>query len=133
MNKKLNKILAEISAGELIDKITILEIKKKKISDKQKLINIQNELSELRNIEKKYDLEKFELKDLINNLYLSNLKLWEIEDKIRLKEKAKEFDQDFIDLARSVYFKNDLRAKIKKDINIKSNSNLIEEKSYQEY
>ncbi|MGY9058457.1 MAG: DUF6165 family protein [Candidatus Puniceispirillales bacterium] len=122
-----------ISTGEFFDKITILEIKKKKISDKQKLINIQNELSELRNIEKKYDLEKFELKDLINNLYLSNLKLWEIEDKIRLKEKAKEFDQDFIDLARSVYFKNDLRAKIKKDINIKSNSNLIEEKSYQEY
>ena len=122
-----------ISTGEFFDKITILEIKKKKISDKQKLINIQNELSELRNIEKKYDLEKFELKDLINNLYLSNLKLWEIEDKIRLKEKAKEFDQDFIDLARSVYFKNDLRAKIKKDINIKANSNLIEEKSYQEY
>ena len=122
-----------ISTGEFFDKITILEIKKKKIRDKQKLINIQNELSELRNIEKKYDLEKFELKDLINNLYLSNLKLWEIEDKIRLKEKAKEFDQDFIDLARSVYFKNDLRAKIKKDINIKSNSNLIEEKSYQEY
>tara|TARA_B110000971_G_scaffold99989_1_gene102833 strand:- start:2146 stop:2532 length:387 start_codon:yes stop_codon:yes gene_type:complete len=122
-----------ISTGEFFDKITILEIKKKKISDKQKLINIKNELSKLRNIEKKYDLEKFELKDLINNLYLSNLKLWEIEDKIRLKEKAKEFDQDFIDLARSVYFKNDLRAKIKKDINIKSNSNLIEEKSYQEY
>tara|TARA_B110000503_G_scaffold15266_2_gene21252 strand:- start:477 stop:863 length:387 start_codon:yes stop_codon:yes gene_type:complete len=122
-----------ISTGEFFDKITILEIKKKKISDKQKLINIKNELSELRNIEKKYDLEKFELKDLINNLYLSNLKLWEIEDKIRLKEKAKEFDQDFIDLARSVYFKNDLRAKIKKDINIKANSNLIEEKSYQEY
>lgn len=122
-----------ISTGEFFDKITILEIKKKKISDKQKLINIKNELSKLRNIEKKYDLEKFELKDLINNLYLSNLKLWEIEDKIRLKEKAKEFDQDFIDLARSVYFKNDLRAKIKKDINIKANSNLIEEKSYQEY
>jgi len=122
-----------ISNGKFFNKKTILKIKKKKISDKQKLINIQNELSELRNIEKKYDLEKFELKDLINNLYLSNLKLWEIEDKIRLKEKAKEFDQDFIDLARSVYFKNDLRAKIKKDINIKSNSNLIEEKSYQEY
>lgn len=122
-----------ISVGEFFDKITILEIKKKKINDKEKLKNVNYELSELRNIEKTFNLEKFELNELIKNLYNVNLELWTIEDEIRILEKSKSFDNEFINLARSVYIKNDLRAKLKKEINIKSKSNLIEEKSYEEY
>ena len=122
-----------ISVGEFFDKITILEIKKKQIIDKQKLENINHELRELRNIEKKLNLEKFVLNELIENLYNINLELWTIEDEIRILEKSKSFDSEFINLARSVYIKNDLRAKLKKEINIKSKSNLIEEKSYEEY
>ena len=122
-----------ISVGEFFDKITILEIKKKKIIDKQKLENINHELRELRNIEKKLNLEKFVLNELIENLNNINLELWTIEDEIRILEKSKSFDSEFINLARSVYIKNDLRARLKKEINIKSKSNLIEEKSYEEY
>lgn len=122
-----------ISVGEFFDKITILEIKKKKIIDKEKLKNINYELGELRKIEEKCNLEKFALNELIENLYNINLELWTIEDEIRILEKSKTFDSEFINLARSVYIKNDLRAKIKKEINIKSKSNLIEEKSYEEY
>ena len=122
-----------ISVGEFFDKITILEIKKKKIIDKEKLKNINYELGELRKIEKKCNLEKFALDELIENLYNVNLELWTIEDEIRILEKSKSFDSEFINLARSVYIKNDLRASIKKEINIKSKSNLIEEKSYEEY
>ena len=122
-----------ISVGEFFDKITILEIKKKKIIDIEKLKNINYELEELRKIEEKCNLEKFALDELIENLYNVNLELWTIEDEIRILEKSKSFDSEFINLARSVYIKNDLRAKLKKEINIKSKSNLIEEKSYEEY
>ena len=122
-----------ISVGEFFDKITILEIKKIKITDEKKINNINYELTEILKIEKKYDLKKFKLDELRNKLYLVNLKLWEIEDKIRLKEKTKSYDEEFISLARSVYLENDLRAKIKLDINLKSGSDLIEEKSYEEY
>ena len=122
-----------ISVGEFFDKITILEIKKKKIIDKEKLKNINYELGELRKIEEKCNLEKFALDELIENLYNVNIELWTIEDEIRILEKSKSFDSEFINLARSVYIKNDLRAKLKKEINIKSKSNLIEEKSYEEY
>ena len=122
-----------ISVGEFFDKITILEIKKKKIIDKEKLKNISYELGELRKIEEKCNLEKFALDELIENLYNVNIELWTIEDEIRILEKSKSFDSEFINLARSVYIKNDLRAKLKKEINIKSKSNLIEEKSYEEY
>ena len=122
-----------ISVGEFFDKITILEIKKKKIHDKEKLSNVNNELTELRNIEQTYNLENFQLNNLIKKLYNVNLELWDIEDKIRILEKSKSFDSEFIQLARSVYFKNDLRANLKKEINIKSKSNLIEEKSYEKY
>ncbi len=122
-----------ISVGEFFDKITILEIKKKKIHDKEKLTNVNNELTELRNIEQTYNLENFQLNNLIKKLYNVNLELWDIEDKIRILEKSKSFDSEFIQLARSVYFKNDLRANLKKEINIKSKSNLIEEKSYEKY
>jgi len=122
-----------ISVGEFFDKITILEIKKKKIHDQEKLTNVNNELTELRNIEQTYNLENFQLNNLIKKLYNVNLELWDIEDKIRILEKSKSFDSEFIQLARSVYFKNDLRANLKKEINIKSKSNLIEEKSYEKY
>ena len=122
-----------ISVGEFFDKITILEIKKKKIIDIEKLKNINYELGELRKIEEKCNLEKFALDELIENLHNVNLELWTIEDEIRILEKSKLFDSEFINLARSVYIKNDLRARLKKEINIKSKSNLIEEKSYEEY
>ena len=122
-----------ISVGEFFDKITILEIKKKKIHDKEKLSNVNNELTELRNIEQTYNLKSFQLNNLIKKLYNVNLELWNIEDKIRVLEKSKSFDSEFIQLARSVYIKNDLRANLKKEINIKSKSNLIEEKSYEKY
>ena len=122
-----------ISVGEFFDKITILEIKKKKIHDKEKLSNVNNELTELRNIEQTYNLKSFQLNNLIKKLYNVNLELWNIEDKIRVLEKSKSFDSEFIQLARSVYITNDLRANLKKEINIKSKSNLIEEKSYEKY
>ena len=122
-----------ISVGEFFDKITILEIKKEKIIDNNKLVNVKYELTELRKIEKDYKLEKMELTALVEKLYAVNLELWNIEDKIRLSEQSNDFGNEFIELARSVYIKNDLRAKIKKDINLKSGSSLIEEKSYQEY
>ena len=122
-----------ISVGEFFDKITILEIKKKKIIDIEKLKNINYELGELRKIEEKCNLQKFALDELIENLHNVNLELWTIEDEIRILEKSKLFDSEFINLARSVYIKNDLRARLKKEINIKSKSNLIEEKSYEEY
>ena len=122
-----------ISVGEFFDKINILEIKKKKIHDKEKLSNVNNELTELRNIEQTYNLKSFQLNKLIKKLYNVNLELWNIEDKIRVLEKSKSFDSEFIQLARSVYITNDLRANLKKEINIKSKSNLIEEKSYEKY
>lgn len=119
-----------ISNGELIDKITILEIKKEKINDKKKLIYIEKELLYLN----KYleDLKKLKPKliELINNLKIINEKLWNIEDNIRRKEKLKEFDNEFIEIARSVYKENDKRSKIKLEINNLTNSDLKEIKSY---
>lgn len=122
-----------ISVGEFFDKITILEIKKEKITDSNKLLNVNHELAQLRKIEKDFKLEKLELTVLVERLYAVNLELWNIEDRIRLSEQSNDFGSKFIELARSVYIKNDLRAKIKKDINLKSGSSLIEEKSYQKY
>ena len=123
-------INAPISIGELIDKITILEIKKNKLQN-SKLKNVLKELSFLRKLMKKNQIEITD--DLYNQLKEINLSLWNIEDQIRIKEKNKEFDNIFIELARSVYFKNDKRAEIKKRINRLSNSEITEEKSYAEY
>ena len=123
-------INAPISTGELIDKITILEIKKNKLQD-SKLKNVLKELSLLRELIEKNKLDITE--DLFSQLKEINLSLWEIEDQIRIKEKNKEFDSTFIELARSVYFKNDKRAEIKKTINQLSNSEITEEKFYSEY
>ena len=126
MNKPF-VIFAPISIGELFDKLTILQIKRKKIEG-IKLNNIENEIIELEGVIKKNNLE-------IDNKIFSELKkinfcLWEIEDKIRLKDSKNEFDEEFIDLAKSVYKENDKRATLKKEINLKYGSFLIEEKSY---
>lgn len=126
-------ISIEISVGELLDKITILEIKSERILDSDKLKNINNELEILK---KQWKQSSFFIKDIadeINKLKAINEKLWEIEDEIRDKERTKSFDQRFIELARSVYIKNDERAQVKHAINKKTGSELIEEKSYSEY
>ena len=123
-------INAPISIGELVDKITILEIIKIKLQ-KSKLENVLKELSFLRKLMEKHQIEITD--DLFTQLKEINLTLWNIEDQIRIKEKNKEFDNIFIELARSVYFKNDKRAEIKKRINQLSNSEITEEKSYAEY
>lgn len=128
LKKKI--INVPISVGELIDKITILEIKKDKLKN-LKLKNILKELSFLRAVLEKNsilipDEIYFQLKSI-------NLKLWDIEDKIRIKEKNKEFDNEFIELARSVYLNNDRRSETKKELNIMFNSEIIEEKSYEKY
>ena len=128
--KYLSTILAPISIGELIDKITILEIKQIYMTG-IKLKNINKELKLLKNILQDKNLE-INI-DLIKNLKQINKKLWEIEDNIRIKESNQEFDEEFIKLARSVYIENDKRASIKKEINQKYNSDLIEEKSYKNY
>ena len=126
-----NKIInAPISIGELVDKITILEIKKNKLQN-SKLANVSKELSFLRKLIEKHQIEITD--DLFTQLKEINLTLWNIEDQIRIKEKNKEFDNTFIELARSVYFKNDKRAEIKKSINRLSNSEITEEKFYSEY
>ena len=130
MNLKLNKLLAEISAGELVDKITILEIKKEKIKDQDKLIDVEKELISLNNTFKKNISQSDNLKNMINDLKEINLKLWDIEDGKRSAEKNKKFDNEFIELARNVYKLNDERAKIKLKINQFLGSNIKEVKSY---
>ena len=123
----MKKILAPISIGELIDKITILEIKEKNmIGDKLK--HVKKELNYLLAIieENNIDLKN----PNVDRLRSINRELWDIEDQIRQKELQQNFEQDFIDLARSIYIKNDIRAFLKKTINIENGSDLIEEKSY---
>ena len=120
-------ILVPVSIGELVDKLTILDIKQEKIVDLTKIEKVKKEYFELKKIyDKSYDEEYKQLKEI-------NLKLWEIEDNIRIKEKNKEFDEEFITLARSVYKTNDQRFNIKNKINIKSNSDINEVKSYEKY
>ena len=130
MSNKLDKILAEISAGELFDKITILEIKKEKISNKEKLIDIEKELNSLNDTVKKFIPDQSNISKHINDLKEINLKLWDIEDGKRAAEKVKKFDDKFIELARNVYKFNDERAKIKFNINNLLGSNIKEVKSY---
>ena len=131
MSNKINKILAEISAGELFDKITILEIKKIKISNKEKLNDIEKELSSLNETVQKFIPNQSSISNYINDLKNINLKLWDIEDGKRAAEKNKKFDEKFIELARNVYKFNDERAKIKLAINNSLGSNIKEVKSYQ--
>ena len=131
MSNKLDKILAEISAGELIDKITILEIKKAKITNKEKLVDVEKELSSLNQTLKKFIPDESKINKYKNNLKEINLRLWDIEDGKRLAEKNNDFREKFIELARNVYKFNDERAKIKLAINSALNSNIREVKSYE--
>ena len=122
-----------LSVGELIDKITILQLKMKFIKNKEQLNNVKNELRTLKPLLKENNLETPKINKLLTELYEVNLKLWKIEDKIRDKERQSDFSDEFISLARSVYYTNDKRADIKKKINLISGSELIEEKSYAKY
>ena len=118
----------EVSNGEVVDKITILKIKLDKIEDYGKLENVKKEYRILSPY-----MESFEVRREFENLYSINLLLWEVEDDIREKEKIEEFDEEFISLARKVYRLNDERARIKKTINEKTGSELVEEKRYKEW
>tara|TARA_B100001029_G_C14831085_1_gene323056 strand:+ start:272 stop:655 length:384 start_codon:yes stop_codon:yes gene_type:complete len=121
-----------ISLGELVDKISILIIKEKNIADETKLDHVKKELDFLQKTLMNY-VQQEEINNYLENLININSKLWNIEDDIRECERKKLFDQTFIDLARSVYFTNDERAKVKNDINKTFGSELVEVKSYEEY
>ena len=123
----------EISIGEFFDKLTILEIKKEQISDESKLANVNKELDALNTLLDSLPFSRVDVESEVSELKTINEKLWVIEDDIRDKESAKSFDQEFIELARSVYFTNDRRSDVKREINIKLGSDFIEEKSYEEY
>lgn len=120
----------EVSIGEIVDKLSILSIKKQNISDKSKLDNVIKEHDYLNNIV--FEVLKIEYEDFKDMIEI-NSSLWDIEDNLRIKEKSKLFDEEFIQLARSVYYTNDKRASIKKRINQKYGSNFSEEKSYSPY
>ena len=121
-----------ISLGELVDKISILIIKQKNITDETKLDHVKKELDFLQKTLMNY-VQQEEINNYLENLININSKLWNIEDDIRECERNKLFDQTFIDLARSVYFTNDERAKVKNNINKTFGSELVEVKSYEEY
>lgn len=123
---------APVSNGELLDKYSILLIKKDNIEDKEKIEKVNNEIKCLINYVNKLK-EEFNIDNLFNSLLDVNKKLWNIEDSIRIKEKKQEFDEEFIKIARSVYFTNDERARIKNEINSNTNSNIFEVKSYEKY
>ena len=124
----------EVSNGELLDKLTILELKMSNISDDKKLINVKKEFNELSPLAKLL-FEKFKdgLLTKYKELALINSELWKIEDDIRDCEKNKNFGEKFVELARAVYFTNDKRSDVKKQINILTGSGFIEEKSYEDY
>ena len=131
MNRKLDKILAEISAGELIDKITILEIKKEKIKEKEKLVEVEKELKSLKHTKEKFITNYNSISDFKNKLKDINIKLWDVENGKRAAEKNQDFGKEFISLARNVYKLNDERAKIKLAINNALGSNIKEVKSHE--
>ena len=129
----MSKILIQTSAGELVDKLTILEIKKEKIKDPKKLGVIEKEYLSLENSFKDKIKLNSQIQELRNKLKKINQELWNIEDDIRLAEKNNNFNEKFIELARSVYKCNDKRAKIKLEINILTKSDITEIKQYTEY
>lgn len=122
----------EVSNGEILDKISILALKKSKIQDKTKLENVYHEYNTLL---PHFDqiVNTKQLGDIYWNLSAVNTELWDVEDKLRELEKSRTFNTEFIELARSVYYLNDRRAELKRDINVLSGSDLIEEKSYEDY
>ena len=123
----------EVSFGELLDKITILQIKQDRIKEREKLENVGRELEILLERWNRSPSSKTDVSKEMEALRLVNEKLWEIEDAIREKEAGQQFDQEFIELARSVYLSNDKRAALKKQLNSKLGSALVEEKSYSDY
>ena len=131
MSNKIDRILTEISAGELFDKITILEIKKARIINKDKLKDVEKELISLNETVKKFIPDQSNISKYINELKDINLKLWDIENGKRAAEKNKDFGDKFIQLARNVYKCNDERAKIKLAINTELGSNIKEVKSHE--
>jgi len=126
-------VKTEISIGEFFDKLTILEIKKERISSADKLVNINHELDTLNDLLNKQSFTRDGVATEVKVLKEFNEALWMIEDDIRDKESKKEFDEKFIELARAVYVTNDKRSEIKRDINLKLGSDFVEEKSYEEY
>ena len=133
MNNKLKRIQSEISSGELLDKISILEIKLKKIKDKENLKEINKEYAILKQSQNLNIKLTNELKNLFDELKKVNLNLWDIDDKLRICEKNKDFGEKFIELARGVYINNDSRSKIKSEINKLLGSNIKEIKQYSDY
>ena len=129
----MSEISVPVSFGELLDKIAILQIKSERMTDATKLANVRNELAALEKTWMAHPAAGHDIATLRAELKAVNERLWVIEDDIRIKEKAQAFDDGFIRLARSVYFENDTRAKIKKDINLALGSSYVEEKSYQDY
>lgn len=127
----MSLIQVPVSYGELLDKITILEIKSERMDDPGKLANVRRELQLLSQTWN--DSVSGDIGDARERLKSVNEKLWDIEDRIRLKEADKAFDEDFVELARAVYFTNDIRAQIKKEVNLALGSELVEEKSYKDY
>ncbi len=129
----MSLISVPVSFGELLDKMSILEIKSERMSDPAKLVNVRRELEALNGTWALAPESKIDIMALLAALKEVNARLWAIEDDIRVKESKQEFDAEFIRLARAVYFENDDRARIKRDINVKLGSALVEEKSYQDY
>ncbi|MEE8495970.1 MAG: DUF6165 family protein [Xanthomonadales bacterium] len=129
----MKNIKVPVSAGEVLDKITILEIKSERMSDPEKVANVKVELALLQEIWADSVSEDSVINDLHAQLKEINEALWDIEDDIRDKERARQFDERFIELARSVYFTNDRRSKIKQDLNLHLGSEIVEEKSYRDY
>lgn len=129
----MENIHVPVSPGEVLDKITILEIKSERMTDPEKVANVRVELALLQEIWRNNIEDDETIGRLHAELKQINEELWEIEDDIRDKERAKEFDERFIELARAVYFTNDRRSQVKKDLNLHLGSQIIEEKSYQDY
>jgi len=129
----MNEILIPISPGELLDKITILQIKSERISDATKVANVRTELGMLEQVWSETVEDDEQIRVLSGELKSINEALWEIEDDIRDEERNKRFGDRFIELARAVYVTNDERANAKKKVNLHLNSSIVEEKSYQDY
>jgi len=129
----MNEIKVPISPGELLDKITILRIKSQRMTDPRKLANVRLELEALEETWKSSAYADIDVGTDLNALLAVNGRLWTIEDDIRDKERAKTFDEEFVRLARAVYIENDERAAIKRRLNVKLGSSLVEEKSYSQY
>lgn len=129
----MENILVPVSPGEVLDKITILEIKSERIKDEEKLANVRRELKLLQDTWSENVTEDKIIRELHTQLKEINEALWEIEDAIRDEEREKSFESRFVELARSVYFTNDRRSRVKKELNMHLGSEIIEEKSYQEY